>query len=61
MMYTLTVLETCVKNCGRRFHIHIANKDFLQDMYKICQPKNTPSVEVQEKVFQLIQVSLKDI
>ncbi|CAD5116353.1 DgyrCDS5253 [Dimorphilus gyrociliatus] len=55
MIYTLVVLETCVKNCGRRFHIHVANKDFLQDMHKICQPKNDPSLEVQEKVYQLIQ------
>lgn len=30
VMYTLTVLETCVKNCGRRFHVLVCNKDFLQ-------------------------------
>lgn len=30
LMYTLTVLETCVKNCGRKFHVLVSQKDFLQ-------------------------------
>lgn len=30
VMYTLTVLETCVKNCGRRFHLLVCNKEFIQ-------------------------------
>jgi hypothetical protein len=32
VMYTLTVLETCVKNCGKRFHVLICNKDFVLDL-----------------------------
>ena len=32
VMYTLTVLETCVKNCGKRFHILVCNKDFIQEL-----------------------------
>ncbi|KAK2181661.1 hypothetical protein NP493_386g05025 [Ridgeia piscesae] len=55
VMYTLTVLETCVKNCGRRFHLHIVQKDFLQEMIKIIGPKNDPPQIVQEKVLSLIQ------
>ncbi|CAH1794343.1 unnamed protein product [Owenia fusiformis] len=55
VMYTLTVLETCVKNCGRRFHVHVANKDFLHELIKIIGPKNDPPQVVQEKILSLIQ------
>lgn len=50
------ILETLVKNCGRRVHIHVANKDFLQEMIKIIGPKNDPPQVVQEKVLNMIQV-----
>ncbi|XP_067928316.1 TOM1-like protein 2 isoform X2 [Watersipora subatra] len=53
--YCLVVLETCVKNCGKRFHIQVANKDFLHDLVKIIAPKNEPTVLVQEKILGLIQ------
>ena len=36
---TLTVLETCVKNCGHRFHVKIAQKDFLSELVKVINPK----------------------
>lgn len=55
VMYTLTVLETCVKNCGKRFHSHITQKDFVQDLVKLIGPKNDPPTAVQEKVLSLIQ------
>lgn len=32
VMYTLTVLETCVKNCGKPFHLLACNKDFVQEL-----------------------------
>lgn len=35
VMYTLTVLETCVKNCGKRFHVLVCSKDFVQDLVSI--------------------------
>ena len=35
----LTVLETCVKNCGYRFHCKIAQRDFLAELTKIIQKK----------------------
>jgi hypothetical protein len=55
VMYTLTVLETCVKNCGKRFHVLICNKDFVLDLVKLIGPKNDPPTAVQEKVLSLIQ------
>ncbi|XP_050713850.1 TOM1-like protein 2 isoform X2 [Eriocheir sinensis] len=55
VMYTLTVLEACVKNCGKRFHIHACSKDFVQELVKLIGPKNEPPPAVQEKVLSLIQ------
>ncbi|KAL8619179.1 hypothetical protein ACOMHN_049961 [Nucella lapillus] len=55
VMYTLTCLEACVKNCGWRFHVCVATKDFLQEVVKVIGPKHDPPQAVQEKVLQLIQ------
>lgn len=55
VMYALTVLETCVKNCGKRFHLLVCNKDFVQELVKLIGPKNDPPTVVQEKVLALIQ------
>lgn len=49
------MLETCVKNCGRRFHLVVSQKDFVQDLFKLIGPKNDPPTAVQEKVLSLIQ------
>lgn len=56
IMYTLTVLETCVKNCGKALHVLVANKEFIQELVKLIGPKNDPPAIVQEKVLNLIQV-----
>ncbi|XP_037932364.1 TOM1-like protein 2 isoform X2 [Teleopsis dalmanni] len=56
IMYTLTVLETCVKNCGKAFHVLVAQKDFIQELVKLIGPKNDPPAVVQEKVLSLIQI-----
>lgn len=56
IMYTLTVLETCVKNCGKPLHVLVAQKDFVQELVKLIGPKNDPPAAVQEKVLQLIQL-----
>lgn len=53
---TLTVLETCVKNCGRNFHVLVANKEFIQELVKLIGPKYDPPTAVQEKVLSLIQI-----
>nr|KAF6459479.1 target of myb1 like 2 membrane trafficking protein [Rousettus aegyptiacus] len=56
VMLALTVLETCVKNCGHRFHILVANRDFIDSvLVKIISPKNSPPTIVQDKVLALIQ------
>ncbi|KAM7355646.1 TOM1-like protein 2 isoform 3-T3 [Cochliomyia hominivorax] len=55
IMFTLTVLETCVKNCGKAFHVLVAQRDFIQELVKLIGPKNDPPVVVQEKVLSLIQ------
>lgn len=56
IMYTLTVLETCVKNCGKAFHVLVANREFIQELVKMIGPKNDPPAVVQEKVLSLIQI-----
>lgn len=56
IMYTLTVLETCVKNCGKAFHVLVAQKDFINDLVKLIGPKNDPPAAMQEKVLSLIQI-----
>lgn len=42
VLYTLTVLETCVKNCGKRFHLLVCNKDFVQEL--VCFKFDTVKV-----------------
>lgn len=56
IMYTLTVLETCVKNCSKVFHSLVAQKEFIQELVKLIGPKNDPPAAVQEKVLNLIQI-----
>ncbi|XP_018901199.1 target of Myb1 membrane trafficking protein isoform X2 [Bemisia tabaci] len=53
--YTLIVLETCVKNCGKRFHVLVCNKEFVQELVKLIGPKNDPPTEIQDKVLSMIQ------
>ncbi|XP_067912047.1 TOM1-like protein 2 isoform X2 [Heterodontus francisci] len=56
VMLALTILETCVKNCGHRFHVLVANRDFVDGvLVKIVLPKNNPPAIVQDKVLGLIQ------
>ncbi|XP_024128112.1 TOM1-like protein 2 isoform X2 [Oryzias melastigma] len=56
VMLGLTVLETCVKNCGHRFHVQVANRDFIDGvLVKTISPKANPPTIVQDKVLSLIQ------
>lgn len=52
LLFLLQVLETCVKNCGKRFHILVTSKDFVQELIKLIGPKNDPPAAIQEKVRQ---------
>uniref|UniRef100_A0A8C6ZPW6 VHS domain-containing protein n=1 Tax=Nothoprocta perdicaria TaxID=30464 RepID=A0A8C6ZPW6_NOTPE len=38
-LHALTVLETCVNNCGERFHSEIAKFRFLNELIKVLSPK----------------------
>ncbi|CAB3400085.1 unnamed protein product [Caenorhabditis bovis] len=55
VMYTLTVLETAVKNCDSRFHVLVCNKDFILDLVKLIGPKFDAPQIIQERVLSLIQ------
>uniref|UniRef100_A0A8C7AEM6 Target of myb1 membrane trafficking protein n=1 Tax=Neovison vison TaxID=452646 RepID=A0A8C7AEM6_NEOVI len=56
VMLALTVLETCVKNCGHRFHLLVASQDFVEGvLVKTILPKNNPPTIVHDKVLNLIQ------
>ncbi|XP_018024125.1 TOM1-like protein 2 [Hyalella azteca] len=53
--YTLTLLESCVKNTGYSFHILVCSKEFVQDLVKLIGPKNDPPSCIQLKVLLMIQ------
>ncbi|XP_046502211.1 target of Myb1 membrane trafficking protein isoform X2 [Equus quagga] len=56
VMLALTVLETCVKNCGHRFHVLVASQDFVEGvLVRTILPKNNPPTIVHDKVLNLIQ------
>uniref|UniRef100_A0A2I3H8E2 Target of myb1 membrane trafficking protein n=1 Tax=Nomascus leucogenys TaxID=61853 RepID=A0A2I3H8E2_NOMLE len=56
VMLALTVLETCVKNCGHRFHVLVASQDFVESvLVRTILPKNNPPAIVHDKVLSLIQ------
>ncbi|KAF5273677.1 hypothetical protein FQA39_LY07367 [Lamprigera yunnana] len=55
VMYSLTVLETCIKNCGKSFHVLACSKDFVQELVKLIGPKNDPPQAIQDKILNLIQ------
>lgn len=55
VMYTLTVLETCVKNCDQRFKALVCQRDFINDLIKLIGAKYDAPQIVQERVLGLIQ------
>jgi len=57
-MYTLTVLETCVKNCDERFTTLVCHKEFVADMIRLISVKYDAPQIVQERVLALVQVFL---
>lgn len=38
-VFTLQVLETCMKNCGKRFHSEVGKFRFLNELIKVVSPK----------------------
>uniref|UniRef100_A0A3Q2QIN7 Target of myb1 membrane trafficking protein n=1 Tax=Fundulus heteroclitus TaxID=8078 RepID=A0A3Q2QIN7_FUNHE len=60
IMLALTVLETCVKNCGYRFHILVTTRDFIEGvLVRAIIPRNNPPQALHDRVLAIIQVGLK--
>ncbi|XP_061605590.1 target of Myb protein 1 isoform X5 [Phyllopteryx taeniolatus] len=56
VMLALTVLETCVKNCGYRFHILVTTRDFIEGvLVRSIIPRNNPPLIVHDRVLGIIQ------
>ncbi|KAM9392320.1 target of Myb1 membrane trafficking protein [Pholidichthys leucotaenia] len=56
VMLTLTVLETCVKNCGNRFHILVTTRDFIEGvLVRAIIPRNNPPLVLHDRVLTIIQ------
>lgn len=56
VLLVLELLESCMKNCGKPFHILVNSKDLMSQMEKIAK---TGSLEAQEKSLELIQAWAK--
>ncbi|XP_071361719.1 ADP-ribosylation factor-binding protein GGA3a isoform X2 [Trachinotus anak] len=53
----LTVLEACMKNCGRRFHNEVGKFRFLNELIKVVSPKylgDKVSEKVKSKVIEML-------
>ncbi|XP_054891491.1 target of Myb protein 1 isoform X4 [Poeciliopsis prolifica] len=56
IMLALTVLETCVKNCGYRFHVLVTTRDFIEGvLVRSIIPRNNPPQIVHDRVLGIIQ------
>jgi len=56
-LQTLNVVETCVKNCGQRFHQEIGKYRFLNELIKLLSPKydgEITSQAVKDRVTELL-------
>ncbi|XP_035852583.1 target of Myb protein 1 isoform X3 [Sander lucioperca] len=56
VMLALTVLETCVKNCGYRFHILVTTRDFVEGvLVRAIIPRNNPPLVLHDRVLSIVQ------
>ncbi|XP_040893126.1 ADP-ribosylation factor-binding protein GGA3a isoform X2 [Toxotes jaculatrix] len=56
-LQALTVLEACMKNCGRRFHNEVGKFRFLNELIKVVSPKylgDKVSEKVKSKVIEML-------
>ncbi|XP_064139637.1 ADP-ribosylation factor-binding protein GGA1 isoform X2 [Loxodonta africana] len=56
-LQALTVLETCMKSCGKRFHDEVGKFRFLNELIKVVSPKylgSRTSEKVKSKVLELL-------
>ncbi|CAL1588497.1 unnamed protein product [Knipowitschia caucasica] len=56
VMMTLTVLETCVKNCGYKFHVLVTTRDFIEGvLVRSIIPRNNPPAVLHDRVLGIVQ------
>nr|XP_046270882.1 ADP-ribosylation factor-binding protein GGA3 [Scatophagus argus] len=56
-LQALTVLEACMKNCGRRFHNEVGKYRFLNELIKVVSPKymgDSVPEKVKMKIVELL-------
>jgi len=53
--FSLVLLETLAKNCGRKFHLLICSRDFSNELFSKIVPASTNTQMVEIKVLSLIQ------
>uniref|UniRef100_A0A8C6WSG3 Golgi associated, gamma adaptin ear containing, ARF binding protein 3b n=1 Tax=Neogobius melanostomus TaxID=47308 RepID=A0A8C6WSG3_9GOBI len=56
-LQALTVLEACMKNCGRRFHNEVGKYRFLNELIKIVSPKymgDSAPEKVKTKIVEML-------
>ncbi|XP_072299539.1 ADP-ribosylation factor-binding protein GGA3 [Eucyclogobius newberryi] len=56
-LQALTVLEACMKNCGRRFHNEVGKYRFLNELIKVVSPKymgDTAPEKVKTKIVAML-------
>ncbi|XP_072549241.1 target of Myb1 membrane trafficking protein isoform X2 [Salminus brasiliensis] len=56
VMFALTVLEACVKNCGHRFHVLVSTREFVEGvLVRTILPKNDPPQVLHDRILNIIQ------
>ncbi|KAB7494276.1 Signal transducing adapter molecule 1 [Armadillidium nasatum] len=53
-LQTVTLLDACINNCGRRFHLEVAGREFEQELLKLITSSKT-----HHKVSQSLRENLK--
>ncbi|XP_072339935.1 LOW QUALITY PROTEIN: TOM1-like protein 1 [Scyliorhinus torazame] len=53
---SLTLVESCMRNCGPRFRSLVVRKDFVRDVLaKMLKPKYNAPIDIQNHILRLIQ------
>lgn len=51
----LTVLETCVKNCGASFHVALGNSDLWSDIGRMVDNKKRTDLQVRDRMLVMVE------